>query len=159
MKYPSILSLLYVFIRNGCCICQWWVFCLVGFVCLFVCFASTEMTIWFLFFRLLTYLGRDSKVFKVHMLYNLKWEELVFYKYSVFKTLWFRNSLVVQWVKDPVLSLLWLGLLLGVGSVPGPGTSAWCNAAKKKKKKRKRKTNPQKQKQTKTNKQKNYLQL
>ena len=28
---------------------------------------------------------------------------------------------MVQWVKDPVLSLQWLGLLRGVGSIPGPG--------------------------------------
>ena len=30
-----------------------------------------------------------------------------------------RASLVVQWVKDPALSLLWLGLLLGPGFDPG----------------------------------------
>ena len=29
----------------------------------------------------------------------------------------------MQRVEDPVLSLLWLGLLLCVGSIPGPGTS------------------------------------
>ena len=33
------------------------------------------------------------------------------------------SSLVVQWVKDPVLSLQW-GHCCGAGSIPGPGTSA-----------------------------------
>ena len=33
-----------------------------------------------------------------------------------------RSSLVVQWVKDLALSL-WPGATVGVGSIPGPGTS------------------------------------
>ena len=32
---------------------------------------------------------------------------------------------MVQWVKDLALSLLWLGLLLGQGSIPGLGNSAF----------------------------------
>ena len=38
---------------------------------------------------------------------------------------------MTQWVKDLMLSLLWLGSQCGIGSIPGLGTSA----AKKKKKK------------------------
>lgn len=36
------------------------------------------------------------------------------------------NSLVPEWVKDSPLSLLWLGLLLCHGLIPGPGNFTCC---------------------------------
>ena len=45
-----------------------------------------------------------------------------------------RSSLVAQWVKDPVLLLLWLWLQLGLHSIPGPGISTCSRYSQKKKK-------------------------
>ena len=42
------------------------------------------------------------------------------------------SSLAAQWVNDLALSLLWLGSLLGVGSIPGLRTSACCGCGQKK---------------------------
>ena len=39
--------------------------------------------------------------------------------YTGKKTVW-THSLVAQWVKDPTLSLLWLGNCCGLGSIAGP---------------------------------------
>ena len=36
-----------------------------------------------------------------------------------------RTSLVVQWLKDLLLSLLWLGCYFGTDLIPGTGTSIW----------------------------------
>lgn len=49
----------------------------------------------------------------------------------------FKNVLIgfLLWVKDPALTLQWLGSLLCGGVIPGPGTSKCCGQAKKKKKK------------------------
>ena len=47
-----------------------------------------------------------------------------------FKVNSLQNSLVPQWVKDPVLASLWHGLY------PGPGTSASCRYRQKEKKKK-----------------------
>ena len=47
------------------------------------------------------------------------------------------SSLLAQRVKDPALSLQWLGLLLWCGSIPGPGTSLCHGWGQKGKKKRK----------------------
>ena len=46
-----------------------------------------------------------------------------------------RGSLVAQRVKDLALPLLWLESLGGMGSIPGPGTSACHGHGQKKKKK------------------------
>ena len=42
------------------------------------------------------------------------------------------NSLETQWVKDPVLPLLWLGLLLWPNLIFGLGTSEFCGSVQKK---------------------------
>ena len=42
---------------------------------------------------------------------------------------------MAQQVKDLALSLQWLGMLLGVGLIPGLGTSAYGRHGKKRKKK------------------------
>ena len=51
-----------------------------------------------------------------------------------------RSSLVAQWVKDPVLSLQWLGLVPCHGFDPWPGDfhvpQVWPEKKKKKKKKK-----------------------
>jgi len=47
----------------------------------------------------------------------------------------FRSSLVVQWVKDPALSLQQLGHCCGTSLIPGSGTST-CHRCIQKKKKR-----------------------
>ena len=44
------------------------------------------------------------------------------------------SSLVAQWAKDPVLSLLWLWLLLWHGFDPWPGNFCMLQAGPKKKK-------------------------
>ena len=45
---------------------------------------------------------------------------------------------MVQQIKDPSLSLQWLGSLCGAGSIPGPGTSTCPGFSPKKKKERER---------------------
>ena len=50
-----------------------------------------------------------------------------------------RSSLVAQWVKDPVKSLVWLGLLLWLRFNPWSGNFHLPQAGKKKKKKGKTK--------------------
>ena len=50
-----------------------------------------------------------------------------------------RSSSVTQWVKDLMLSLLWLGPLLMCGFIHGPGISTCPGYSKNKKKKKKKK--------------------
>ena len=45
-------------------------------------------------------------------------------------------------VKDLVLLLLWLGSLLGMGSIPGPGTSSCLRGSQKRKKRKETKSPP-----------------
>ena len=42
-----------------------------------------------------------------------------------------RSSQVVQWVRDLAWALLWLGLLLWICSIPGPGPFACCGCDQK----------------------------
>ena len=58
---------------------------------------------------------------------------------TLFVKMKWRESRVVQWVRDPVLSLQWLGSLLWHGLDPWPGNFCvlWARTKKKKKKKMK----------------------
>ena len=48
---------------------------------------------------------------------------------------------MAQQVRDPALSLHGLGRCCGTGSIPGPGTSAYCKHSQKKERKIGRKNN------------------
>ena len=63
------------------------------------------------------YVKNWNKYMHISFIHRKKLQVFIIFKNS-------RSFLVAQWIKDPVLSLLWLRLLLGVGSIPGHETSA-----------------------------------